>query len=68
MKQPLNKTRWLYYFVIILLISGLCLVFIPDTSNVHGEGVILFLLGIMLLVLGGVILIGNLIFNLIFRK
>ncbi len=53
--------------ITFLVISGLCLILIPESKNVHGGGILLVLFGLVLIIIS-VVLILFLLLRTLFTK
>lgn len=56
MQKNSNNKIW-FIVISMLILSGLCLILVPDTSNVHGGGVIFVMLGILIFITGAILLL-----------
>ena len=56
MQRNSNNKIW-FIVISMLILSGLCLILIPDTSNVHGGGILLVMLGGLIFISGAILLL-----------
>lgn len=56
MQRNSNNKIW-FIVISMLILSGFCLILIPDTSIVHGGGILLVMLGCLIFITGAILLL-----------